>query len=228
MCSVKAMDASLIIGSVVVLLAVMNPFLYVPRFLELTGGQSVAQRRRSAIVTVLWCLAFCALALLLAPGPLTGGSVLSALGIGIGHVQAAGGLVLLLISLAMLAGKDSVLLLGSEQEVRGDAVGDDHRGHHRTAPYPMAFPLIAGPATMAVIVGLSGMVISQQPGPDQAVGGLLAITVALAIALLVLGAVLVYCSGAAERRWDAARSVTMRLGGMLLAAFSAQLLLPVI
>ncbi len=81
---------------VVTLLAVLDPFLAVPIYVSATAGRSVASRRALARVVTLTVLA------VLVVTAFAGEQLLSLMGASLPAFQVGGGLVLLLMALAML------------------------------------------------------------------------------------------------------------------------------
>lgn len=208
MCSVRAMDASLIIGSVVVLLAVMNPFLDVPRFLELTSGQSVAQRRRTALSVTLRCALIAVVLLVSNPVVVGGGGIHGMLNLSEAGLLAGGGLVIAIIALAMLRGQQSSIADGTQREKEG------YSALKRISGYPLTFPLIMGPGT---IVSILCLMLSAERSSGSA--GLSAVAVAVIIALLVLGVSLVLAAGRGTRPSEGLTAVMTRLSGLVLMVF---------
>ncbi len=120
-------------GEVLVTLAViMDPLGNIPLFLGLTGGRTNARRRRLAGQAVLVSLLVITLFAVL------GQQILNYLGIGIPAMQGAGGLLLTIVALELLTGKND-----DPAEVENVNV----------ALVPLGTPLLAGPgAIVATIV----------------------------------------------------------------------------
>ena len=122
-----------VFGEVLVTLAViMDPVGNVPLFLGLTGGRTNKKRRRLAGQAVLVSLFVISLFAVL------GQQILAYLGIGIPAMQGAGGLLLTIVALELLTGKQD-----DPSEVDNVSV----------ALVPLGTPLLAGPgAIVATIV----------------------------------------------------------------------------
>lgn len=120
------------------LFAMMNPVGNAGIFASMTGDQTPADQRRIA-----WTSAFAALVIALVTlwaGPV----ILSFFGISIAALRTAGGIVVLLIGLAMLRGDNSH---------RHSAPEADHAAQSdNPAVVPIAIPLLAGPGTLATIL----------------------------------------------------------------------------
>jgi multiple antibiotic resistance protein len=122
-----------VFGEVLVtLVVIMDPVGNVPLFLGLTGGRSNKRRRRLAGQAVLVSLLVISLFAVL------GQQILAYLGIGIPAMQGAGGLLLTIVALELLTGKQD-----DPSEVDYVSV----------ALVPLGTPLLAGPgAIVATIV----------------------------------------------------------------------------
>lgn len=127
-----ASDAKLFVEVFVTLFVIMDPPGTIPLFLSLTSGRSNARRKKLASQAVL--VAFVVIVLF----ALFGQSILNYLGITLPAMQAAGGLLLLLVALELLTGK-------SDEPVETTNVN--------VALVPLGTPLLAGPgAIVATIV----------------------------------------------------------------------------
>ncbi|MCW2544149.1 MAG: hypothetical protein JWM40_1701 [Frankiales bacterium] len=119
-------------GTVLVTLTViMDPVGNVPLFLGLTAGRSNNKRRRLAGQAVLVSLAVISLFAVL------GQQILEYLGIGIPALQGAGGLLLTIVALELLTGKQD-----DPSEI------DDVN----VALVPLGTPLLAGPGTIVATI----------------------------------------------------------------------------
>ncbi len=128
----SAADGKLLVEVFVTLFVIMDPPGTIPLFLSLTSGRSSAMRKRLAGQAVL--VAFVVIVVF----ALFGQSILHYLGITIPALQAAGGLLLLLVALELLTGQ-----------------ADDpvETANVNVALVPLGTPLLAGPgAIVATIV----------------------------------------------------------------------------
>lgn len=125
-------DARTFAEAVITLIVIMDPPGTVPVFLSLVGRRARAARVRAARQAVLVSLGVISL---FAVG---GEAILSYLGIGIPAVQGAGGLLLLLIALDLLTGRDTT----QPKEVEDVNV----------ALVPLGTPLLAGPGAIAATI----------------------------------------------------------------------------
>ena len=125
-------DAKFFVEVFVTLFVIMDPPGTIPLFLSLTSGRTSAMRKRLASQAVL--VAF----FVIVTFALFGQSILNYLGISLPAMQAAGGLLLLLVALELLTGK-------ADEPVETTNVN--------VALVPLGTPLLAGPgAIVATIV----------------------------------------------------------------------------
>ena len=82
--------------------------------------------------------------------------------------------------------------------------------------YPMTFPILVGPGTIATII-----VIQSQA---QGLGGHAAVAAALAVVLTALGIVLYFSASIGARLSMTMRTIMTRLMGMILASIAVQMI----
>lgn len=172
----------------VTLLVIMDPAGTAPVFVTLTRRMSPRERRWAAI------RAMSAAGLLIIGFALFGGVLLDYLGVSLGSLSVAGGLLLLLVALEMLRGFDAA----------PDEDGD-------VALVPLATPLVAGPGAIATVI-----VLARQRPEGAVIGGAVAALVAMAVSLLLAGAIARVVS-------PALLNFFTRVLGLLLAAIAVQL-----
>ena len=202
------MATAVLIKALGAFFAIMNPFVNLPLFLSLTQEQDAATQRRTAVRTTISSTVMCAVVLLL------GATILRFFGIGVDDFRIAGGIVLLIISLSMLNGGGSSAHEGStqEKEQRNVVAG----GGNDVAFYPMTFPILVGPGTIATII----VIQSQARG----LGGHAAVVAALAAVLVALGIVLYFSASIGARLSMTMRTIMTRLMGMILASIAVQMI----
>jgi len=132
------MDKAAVIKFVITMFALLNPIGSVALFAGLVAGRSAAERRSIAINSSI------AVGVILVSVVWVGESVMELFGIGIYSLQVAGGIMIAMISIAMLKSKQSAI---------HDSKGDVNGPKPDIAVVPLAMPIIAGPgAIIAVIV----------------------------------------------------------------------------
>ena len=194
------------INAFATLFVTIDPVGLAPMFLAVTAGMSPSDRRKVAVRATVTAAGI--LLIFYASGQ----TVLNVLGISVSAFRVAGGILLFLIAIEMIFGKRQ------ERKAETAEKAVEAQGHHGTvneiAIFPLAIPLISGPATISAIILLSSQ------APDTAayagLGGVIAI-----ILLSCMGAFLV--ADKLERLLgETAQLVITRLLGVLLAALSVQ------
>jgi len=185
---------------IVALLAITNPLGAVPVFLAITGGMSPAERSgagRRATVAVVAILGVVALA---------GKAVLAAFGISMPALQAAGGLVVLLMGLEMLHGMPTKVQHDQEPE-----------NAHEQILVPLAMPLMAGPGAITTVLTLSSRVASWKE--------MEVLLAAVAVAGAAILTVLFSANRISRLIGDRGQRILLRFMGLILAAVGAEILL---
>ncbi len=198
------MDQAIIIKAFGAFFAIMNPFVNLPIFLAMTSGMPVSDQRRMAVKVILFAAIMCAVLLV------TGQRVIDFFGITVDEFRVAGGIVVASISWSMLNGSTfaSHHGSGSEQEQMSDLSG--------MAFYPMTFPMVVGPGTIATII----IYTSHASGPGQ----LLSIGLVVAIILALLFLVFYFASYFGKVLSATMRVIMTRLMGMVLLAISVEMI----
>ncbi|TAK55817.1 MAG: NAAT family transporter [Gammaproteobacteria bacterium] len=123
----------------VLFFVVVEPISLVPLFAGLTAGADEAFRRRMALRSVL--LAGAVLALF----AFGGAWFLQTMGISVAAFRIAGGIMLFLIALEMVFARESGTRTTSEEL-------DESRKRADISVFPLAFPFIAGPGALAIVL----------------------------------------------------------------------------
>jgi multiple antibiotic resistance protein len=123
----------------VLFFVVVEPISLVPLFAAMTSGDDETSRRRMALKAVI----ISGIVLLLfAVG---GAWFLRMMGISIDAFRIAGGIMLFLIALEMVFARESGTRTTSEEL-------DESRKRADIAVFPLAFPFIAGPGSLAIVL----------------------------------------------------------------------------
>jgi multiple antibiotic resistance protein len=182
----------------VTLLVITDPPGIVPVFLGMTRGRLPRDRNRLA-----WQAAVVAFGVIVAFA-LFGQSVLSYLGVELPALQAAGGLLLLLVALELLTGKASE---PTELE----------RVKANVAFVPLGTPLLAGPGAI-----VATMLFVQR---THSAGQVTAFAAAIIVVVVVLWLAMRF-SGAIHRVLrDSGVELLTRIAGLLLSAIAVQLII---
>jgi multiple antibiotic resistance protein len=133
----------LVLATVLALLPVTNPPASAPAFLALTERMPPA--RRIAQLRAACCFMAAILVTFLVGGSL----IMRFFGISIPGLRIAGGL--------MVAGIGSGMLTGSAERRTADAADDDAAEGRDIAFSPLAMPMLSGPGSIAVTLGLTSL-----------------------------------------------------------------------
>jgi multiple antibiotic resistance protein len=181
----------------VTLLVITDPPGTVPFFLGMTAGRPAAERHRLA-----WQAALVAFGVIVAFA-LFGRTVLGYLGVELPSLQAAGGLLLLLVALELLTGKQP-----DPAELR--------TARANVAFVPLGTPLLAGPgaivATMLFVPRISS------------IGDVTAFAVAIVAVALLLWLAMRFSGVILAVLRDSGVELLTRIAGLLLSAIAVQLI----
>ena len=187
------------IQAFVTLLVIMDPPGAVPIFLALVSDKAPKVRRKLA-----WQAAAVSL-FVIATFALFGRLILDYLNVSIQALQAAGGLLLLLISLELLTGKKS-----------GDADNKDAN----IALVPLGTPLLAGPGAI-----VATMIFVQHAHTAARITGLV---IAVVLVHLVIALTLATSTSILRLVREAGITLVARIAGLLLAAIAVQMVVEAI
>jgi multiple antibiotic resistance protein len=184
----------------VTLTAVLDPFLAIPIFIGVTVGQDGAAQRRLANVVTLTVF------VVLAGSVFLGEAVLRLMGASLQAFQVGGGLVLLLMALAMLNAR-----AGEMRQTRAEA--EELQSGEVSGVVPLAVPLLAGPGAIgtSIIAGEAG------GAPHK-----LALVLCVAIVCALLWWMLRAAHAVGERVSKTGLNIATRLLGLLLAAIAIE------
>ncbi len=182
------------IQSFVTLLVIFDPPGATPIFLALVSDKSERERRRLA-----WQAAGVSL-FVIATFALFGQAILGYMNVSIEALQAAGGLLLLYVSLQLLTG----------------AKGEESSASSNIGMVPLGTPLLAGPGAI-----VATMIFVQQADSAQRIGGLVAAIVAVH---LIIGLILMLSTKVLGLIKESGVTLLARIAGLLLAAIAVQML----
>ena len=123
----------------IALLAVLDPFLAVPLYIAVTAERTEVQRSRLAQLITITVF------LVLVSAAAVGEGLLELMGGSLASFRVGGGLVLLLMALAMLNAQ-----AGSVRQSAAEA--DELSAHEGHGIVPMAIPLLAGPGAISTVI----------------------------------------------------------------------------
>ena len=179
----------------VTLIVILDPPGNAPIFLAVLGDRSAKEGRQLTIQAAAISL------LIIAGFALFGRFVLSYMDVSIGAMQAAGGLLLLLVSLNLLTGKDDNQLATGSKNV---------------AMVPLATPLLAGPGAIVAVMIFAERVKNTEMGLALAVA-VIAVHLMVALALMASTFILKVIGKAGV-------DLLARIAGLVLAGIAVQML----
>ena len=185
--------------------ATVGPIEAAVIFATLTPGVPPADRRRIAVRATLIASS------ILAASTVAGGALLKQLGVSIPALQAAGGIILLVIGLDMVFARPTSAFKLTPSE------GAEAQHKDDLAVFPLATPLLAGPGAMSAGILLAANTHGDALAFAATVAALVAV-IALTLALLLVAHDLTRVLGVTAQR------VLMRVFGILLAAIAMQAL----
>ena len=192
--------------TLVALLVAVYPLGLVPVFIALTRDLDPAQQRQMARKGVIVGIAT------LGAFALLGERLLGSIGVTMPAFRIAGGAVLFLLALEMVFDRRERRRVSTAETVAGERPGDD------IATFPLAIPLIAGPAAITTVILSMGRHGGLLPGA-LAVGAALVSTGLLTWAALLLAVQIERLLG------PTLIGVLSRVLGLLLAALAVQFVL---
>jgi len=184
----------------VTLTAVLDPFLAVPIFLSVAARYDERQRLRlvNAVTVTVFAV--------LAGAAIFGEGLLRLLGASLPAFQVGGGLVLLLMALAMLNAK-----VGEMRQTRAEA--EELEAGELSGVVPLAVPLLAGPGA------ISTTIIAAQRGGVAHTAALIGCVLLVCV---LLWSLLRLAHAVGARMGTTGLNIATRLLGLLLAAIAIQ------
>lgn len=189
------MDVKLFGEVFVTLLVITDPPGMMPIFLALTGAMPARERHRAAWQAVALALG------VIVVFAVAGQTLLDYLHVDLPALQAAGGLLLVLVALELLTGK---------------ADDPNQQATSNIALVPLGTPLLAGPGAIVATM----LFVQQADGPSD-VSAIAAAIVAVMIAVWI---VLRFSGGIVKILRPGGIEVLTRIAGLLLAAIAVQLI----
>jgi len=184
----------------VTLTAVVDPFLAVPLFLTLTASRGAAVQRALARTVALTVF------IVLAAAAFVGEVLLELIGASLSAFRVGGGLVLLLMALAMLNAQ-----AGGVRQSKAEAA--ELEEGELQGVVPLAIPLLAGPGAISTaIIAAEGGGVAHQ----------LVIVLCIAVVCGVVWLALRAAHKVASRMGTTGMNVATRILGLLLAAMAVQ------
>ncbi|MGY5763761.1 MarC family protein [Brachybacterium sp. DNPG3] len=189
-------DLSFLTGAFVTLFVIIDPPGTVPIFLSLTSTMTAKQRSRAALVAVGVAV------LIIAVFALFGKFILAYMSISLPALQFSGGLLLLIVALQLLAGKEGEMAASSGVNV---------------ALVPLGTPLLGGPGAIVAMM----LFVEQTGGQPARISALVIATVLLALSMYLA---MRFAAVIAKVLGQGGVTLVTRISGVLLAAISTQMI----
>jgi multiple antibiotic resistance protein len=183
------------------LLAIINPFGTIPIFISMTSDQSNDERKKTVNVVAT------SVVIILLVSLFFGDLFLELFGITIASFRVGGGILILLMAIAMLHAKTS-LIRQTEEEA------DESIEKESVAIVPLAMPLLAGPGA------ISDVILAAHKSSGIAHYGIIALGIALLGA--VVWGVLRLSPWIAARLGATGINIFTRIMGLILAAIAVE------
>lgn len=190
-----------LIKTTIALLAIVNPIGCLPIYISATNGWQKMDRARTARTVAFTVF------IVLALSAFIGDGVLDFFGISIPSFQTGGGILLLLISISMMHGKQSATRQTDEE-------AQDMAEREVIAIVPLSIPLLAGPGA------ISSMILSAQQ--HHGFIGHLSLMIPVAIIALLIWLLLQLADVVLHVLGKTGINIVTRLMGLILAAMSVE------
>lgn len=185
------------------LFVILNPFAAVPIYIYLTKTYTKIERKKIASIAAVTVL------LVLVIASITGEAILNAMGTSLASFRVGGGIVLLLMALAMLQGQASTVRTTPAEEAEAE-------DKHSIAVVPIALPLLAGPGSIS-------NVIIEMHRSDASYHSLLVI-LSIVVVCMLLWLVLRMASAIEKMLGQIGLNIINRLFGLILAAIAVEIM----
>lgn len=185
----------------IALVAIVNPVGVIPVFISLTGGLTEQERGRIVRTTSI------AVAVVLVVAALIGKTLLNFFGVSIASFKVGGGVLLMLMAIAMMQGRHS-------QSKQTPEEAEEAEDKESIAVVPIATPLLAGPGAISTVI-----IYANESARPAHIG--LIILSSLIVALVTWAALRV-AEPISRMMSKTAINVATRLMGLLLAAIAVE------
>lgn len=197
------------LGALASLLTIVNPPIAVPLFIALSSHLTPAERNLQIlrISTNVAAILLCVL--------IFGGLLLQIFGISLGAIRVAGGLIIAFLGFRMLFPAQAHDHDPADKELRRDDQDSDF------SFVPLAMPTLAGPGSMAVVLGFSTVIEGRKFVADR-VAGYLATGIAIMITATIVWIVLRSSGFIAKRLGSHGLTALTRVMGFLMVCIGIQ------
>ncbi len=194
-------DFTYLLKITIALLAIVNPIGSLPIFISATDGWSKPDRAKTARTVAVTVFIVLSLAAFIGDG------ILNFFGISIPSFQVGGGILIMLISISMMHGKQ-----GGTRQTLEEAQSMAER--EVIAIVPLSIPLLAGPGA------ISSMILSAQQQPSLL--GHVSLVIPVLLVTIVIWLVLKLSDGITQQLGTIGINIITRLMGLILAAMAVE------
>ncbi|MFA6040425.1 MAG: YchE family NAAT transporter [Methylophilus sp.] len=194
-------DYSHLLKITISLLAIVNPIGCLPIFISATDGWSQSERSKTARMVAFTVF------IVLSLSAFIGNGILNFFGISIPSFQVGGGILILLIAISMMHGKQS-----STRQTPEEAQSLAERDV--IAIVPLSIPLLAGPGA------ISSMIISAQE--QTSIWQHLSLVIPVAVIASVIWLILKLADMITQQLGTIGINIVTRLMGLILAAMAVE------
>ena len=181
--------------------AILNPFGAIPIYLSMMTDRRPEVMHRTALKASI------AVAVILTLAVWVGGVLLAFFGIGIPAFRIGGGLLVLLIAIAMFGAKTSPAQHTDAEQAEGEAKND-------IAVVPLAIPLLAGPGAISLAI-VDAHQAANLPDKIMFSAGIIVVTI-------IVWLVLRLAEPIGKRLGTGGLNIATRVMGLILAAMAVQ------
>ncbi|WP_421566044.1 MarC family NAAT transporter [Ochrobactrum sp. EDr1-4] len=192
---------------VIGLLPIMNPLTTIPLYMSLTKRMSDENKRAQARKTCIYAF------LILTVFMLLGNGIIKIFGISLPGIRVAGGIIIMILALRMIfSGEDT------SSEVDADPA-DIKKADLDYSFSPLAMPSLAGPGSIAVVMGFSSQIPS-----DHSIFGHAVIAIGVAIMSIIAYIGLLSSNWIEKFLGDHGMQAVTKIMGFLLTCLAVQFL----
>jgi len=192
---------------VIGLLPIMNPLTTIPLYMSLTKRMSAENKRAQARKTSIYAF------LILTVFMLLGNGIIKLFGISLPGIRVAGGIIIMILALRMIfSGEDT------SSEVDADP-SDIKKADLDYSFSPLAMPSLAGPGSIAVVMGFSSQIPS-----DHNIFGHIVIAIGVAIMSIIAYIGLLSSNWIEKFLGDHGMQAVTKIMGFLLTCLAVQFL----
>ncbi|MCB5186358.1 YchE family NAAT transporter [Methylobacillus gramineus] len=192
---------ALIFKTAIALFAIVNPIGVIPIFISATDGWPAKDRAHTANTVAITVF------IVLTVSALLGESILEFFSISIPSFQVGGGILVMLIAISMMHGKQSTTRQTPEE-------AQETAERNVIAVVPLSIPLLAGPGAISSMI-----ITAQQSGSFW---GHISLALPIAVVCLAIWLALRLSMHIAQRLGTIGINVVTRLMGLILAAMAVE------